>query len=107
MCEVASYILEYIILKDIAISHNKYGMNILWMPFDDNTKLDTTEAKMIVSKWYEKGNNYNYDNEPPNTKTGKFIVIYHMMLIIMFLELFVYCYMKCRNKLTIYTWVLF
>lgn len=51
-----------------------YGMNSHVRMYDDNTKLDATEAEAIFSEWYNKGEKYNYRVAPSNNDAGKYIV---------------------------------
>jgi len=82
-----------------------YGAIFDWKALP--SKLSVKEANnFFQTMWYGKGKKYDYDNEPLNTDAGIFIV-QDMMFIIIFLELLVNCYIKYRNKLTIYMWVLF
>jgi len=53
---------------------NQNGTLYNWMYHDQNTKLDAAEAIKFFSLWYEKGNFYNYEIEPPNASQGNFIV---------------------------------
>jgi len=57
------------------------GMNYHMREYDVNTKLDLAEAKALFSEWYNKGANYNYLVEPPNSDAGEFI-IQHLTFII-------------------------
>jgi len=78
-----------------------HGMNSHVRLYDDNTKLDGTEAEAIFSEWYNKRENYNYNEEPENNDAGKSIVR-HSTLTIIFLVLLVNCHIKHANKSIIY-----
>jgi len=69
-----------------------YGINVFTTEFEDKPVLN---ADLIVSSWYSHGQGYDYLNEltSPSKEIGTFIVM-HMMCIITFLELSVYCYIK-------------
>jgi len=70
-----------------------YGTNHYKGNYDDNTILDAAAAEAIFSTWYDEGENYNYDEEPPKKYAGNFIVR-HRMFIIIFLVLLVNCHIK-------------
>jgi len=86
----------------------EYGGNCYSIPIDGPPKLNEVpelNGKIGVKVMYRSGKDYDYSKEPlSHEKTGKFIVL-HMMFIIMFLELLVYCYIKYRNRLYIYIYI--
>jgi len=95
MDEMAQNILKNKMFENIGRVPMLYGLNYYLGEYNNNTKLDDSEADFIFSGWYFERFTYIHPYDPRYLKAGKFI-IYHMMFIIMF------CYIKYRNTLTIY-----
>lgn len=76
-----------------------YAVNYSVTDCEDTSNLSPF---LIVSKWYEYGNLYNYNQESSDLFISKLIVL-HMMFIITFFGLLINCYIKyIINKLAIY-----
>jgi len=71
--------------EKVLIPSEIYGRNDYTGFVSIGNKLKADEATTLMERWYDKGKNYKYTEEPSSATAGNFI-IQHIMFIIMFLN---------------------
>jgi len=104
MCKTAKKLVEtWIDDPDAMALTSEHETNYFAMKFDCDSVLD---PKTIVYTWYQFAKYYDYSTGiSSNRFAGKFIVLY-TLFIITFLEVSGKYYIKYRNKLIIYTYMI-